>query len=266
MADQVQIDILKKNDIPDLESRIRDGEAFELRLAIQHCNKDTFTFLFEKYRDEEFDLSVLPFLIDCFSGKMLPNYLVALDLLNDDKAEYLQKLIYHVVEISKDNPGIPDVTSARNEYSHLQAAVEALIRKSNVRDFLNSKNLLTFAIRMCPYTHILLLERLALNWLLPSAKTDNALLTALDRSANPKFNKPRDKEDTTTLISWYSPSGERGTGAMGVKPICDDEDSVKESLVRLSSSPMYSDREKGVIIKWLEVPKGPKSHGYSLPK
>ena len=163
---------------------------------------------------------------------------------------------------------VPPATKTAQSFNvetNLRGTVEVLYQNSIDRTELEKENLLTFAIRVCPYEHVLLLERLALNWLSPNKKIDNALLAALDRSANTKFQKLKDKEDTTTLISWYSPSGERGANAVGVKPICDDPDSVSESFNRLEKSPMYSNKERIIIGKWLKLRTSPQTGPDALP-
>ena len=255
MTDQAKIEILKKNDATDLLNRIKNKEDFRLDLVLQYCNAVTAIAVFQYHiRNKEFDSIVLPYTFDsCFELQLQPNFKSVVNVFD---ADMLQKVIVEVYrQVSKDMDDMKNNTLLMSSvYQHLSILVDKLINESSDRSYLNAKNVLTLAIRDCPYNYILLLERLALDWNRPSRDTDNALLAALDRSNNTNFQKFQDKKETTTLISWYSPSGEPGTGSVGKKPQCDDPASITESYDRLKTSSMYSDDEKKKIEEWLKAP------------
>ena len=252
MDENTQIQILKNNDIKEIEDVVvRQKQKLDLHLAISYCDvsKKAALFLAEKYIQlNRFDTHVLPELLKITDLPMQLNFTLILAVLD---VTMLQTLIEFIIKSgNKLHPKSPQMEF---RLQHLRAAVDRLVvDPSNDRHHLDNKSVLVHAIRECPYDFILELERLSLDVLKPNRNSDNALLAALDRVANPTYSALQDKKDTTTLISWYSPSGPAGQGSSGTKPHCDFSEA--ESMDKLQRAAAYSSDEKDRIEKWLKVP------------
>ena len=252
MDENTQIQILQRNNILEIEDVVgRRNKRLDLHLAISNCDvsKKAAIFLAEKYIQlKRFDTDVLPELLKITDVPLLSNHRLILQILD---ATMLQRLVEMIIKSGDNLPRSPQTES---RLQHLTATVSQLVlQTSNTRHHLDSKGVLVHAIRECPYEFIVQLERLSLDVLKPNRISDNALLAALDRAGNPTYSALQDKKDTTTLISWFSPSGFAGQGPLGTKPHCDFSEA--ESMDKLQRLTVYSSDEKVEIQKWLKAPR-----------